>query len=74
MVRVGAFSTMGSLEGAWSIATGNLLTLSEQQLADCDAGDSACNSGLMDNGFAMCTETGDSYTATKGICKTSRHL
>ena len=30
------FSTAGSLEGAWSIAIGKLLTLSEQQFVDCD--------------------------------------
>jgi len=72
-----AFSTTGSLEGAWSIATGNLLTLSEQQLVDCDTVDSACNGGLMDNGFAfaeknaMCTEASYSYTGTKGTCSAS---
>jgi len=72
-----AFSTTGSLEGAWFIATGDLSPLSEQQLVDCDTVDSGCNGGLMDNGFAfaeknaMCTEDSYSYTARKGTCKAS---
>ena len=37
------FSTAGSLEGAWSIAAGKLLTLSEQQFVDRDTVDTACN-------------------------------
>merc|ERR1712107_586004 len=59
------------------IATGDLSPLSEQQLVDCDTVDSACNGGLMDNGFAfaeknaMCTEDSYSYTARKGTCKAS---
>ena len=73
-----AFSTTWSLEGAWSVSTGNLLTLSEQQLVDCDTVDSACNSGLVKNVFAlaeknaMCTESSYSYTGTKGTCLASR--
>ena len=34
-------STAGSLEGAWSIATGKLLTLSGQQFVDRDTVDTA---------------------------------
>ena len=44
---------MGSLVGVWSIATGNLSPLSEQELVDCDTVVSACRGRLMDNGFAF---------------------
>ncbi|CAE8595138.1 unnamed protein product [Polarella glacialis] len=74
-----AFSTTGSLEGAWAIATGKLVSLSEQQLMDCSKkfGNNGCGGGLMDNGFKyeqgkdICTEESYPYTAKDGkICKT----
>merc|ERR1711998_749832 len=72
-----AFSTTGGLEGAWEIASGNLVSLSEQQFVDCDKVDSGCNGGLMDNGFkfaegtAIATEDSYPYTAKDGSCKSS---
>ena len=30
-----AFSAVGALEGAWALAYGNLVTLSEQNIIDC---------------------------------------
>merc|ERR1739844_416463 len=72
-----SFSTTGTLEGAWEIASGNLVSLSEQQFVDCDKVDSGCNGGLMDNAFefaednALCTETSYPYKAVGGSCKAS---
>jgi len=72
-----AFSTTGSLEGAQQIAGGRLVSLSEQQLVDCDKVDSACQGGLMDNGFkyaeanSMCTEDSYPYQGVKGTCEAS---
>lgn len=68
-----AFSTTGSVEGAWFLSNGTLPSLSEQQLLDCSTaeGNQGCNGGLMDNGFqyiidnkGITTEDAYPYTAT----------
>ncbi|KAI3734702.1 hypothetical protein L6452_14177 [Arctium lappa] len=80
-----AFSTTGVIEGANFIATGKLLTLSEQQLVDCDhtcdpseedACDSGCSGGLMTNAYNYLIKAGGieseesyPYTAKSGKCK-----
>jgi len=75
-----AFSTTGSTEGALQIATGKLVSLSEQELVDCAAaeGNQGCNGGLMDNGFqfiinnnGIASEDSYPYSATGGQCHSS---
>lgn len=73
-----AFSSTGGTEGQWQIATGNLVSLSEQQLVDCSKQNSGCDGGLMDDAFEFYENTNiaseDSYPYTasdKGNCKTS---
>ena len=66
-----SFSTTGSMEGAHFIATGELLSLSEQQLMDCSwkYGNLSCGGGLMDSAFnyakntPLTTEANYPYTA-----------
>jgi len=72
-----AFSATGSVEGAYEIATGQLISLSEQELVDCSSaqGNEGCNGGLMDNAFqyiiknGICSEAAYPYSARDGTCK-----
>jgi len=70
-----AFSTTGSVEGANFVATGKLVSVSEQELVSCSHnGNQGCSGGLMDNAFqwivtnkGLDTETDYKYTAGAGV-------
>ncbi|KAH7442386.1 hypothetical protein KP509_03G086100 [Ceratopteris richardii] len=71
-----AFSTVGAIEGAHAIATGELVSLSEQELVSCAHANFGCNGGLMDPSFewvmkngGINTETGYPYVSGTGSAK-----
>jgi cathepsin L len=74
-----AFSSTGSIEGAWFLAKQQLISCSEQQLVDCSGsyGNYGCDGGLMDSAFEYLIKSAGGieaeedykYTARDGSCK-----
>ncbi|XP_057464628.1 senescence-specific cysteine protease SAG39-like [Actinidia eriantha] len=76
-----AFSAVAAMEGIIQLKNGKLISLSEQQLVDCDVGgeDKGCEGGLMDNAFqfikqnnGLTTETNYPFVGQVGICNTQK--
>ena len=55
-----AFSTVAATEGIHQITTGKLVSLSEQELVDCDTKgvDQGCEGGYMEDGFEFIIKNG----------------
>nr|GLL30368.1 senescence-specific cysteine protease SAG39-like [Ipomoea trifida] len=76
-----AFSAVAAMEGITQLSTGKLISLSEQELVDCDVKgeDEGCEGGLMDDAFqfiinnkGLTTESNYPYQGTDGSCQKSK--
>nr|GEV54091.1 senescence-specific cysteine protease SAG39-like [Tanacetum cinerariifolium] len=76
-----AFSTIATTEGITQLTTGKLISLSEQELVDCDIGgvDQGCEGGEMEDAFEFIiknkginTEAAYPYQGTDGTCNTNK--
>ncbi|XP_071702870.1 senescence-specific cysteine protease SAG39-like [Rutidosis leptorrhynchoides] len=75
-----AFSAVEAMEGITQLKTGKLMSLSEQELVDCDTSgvDQGCEGGLMDNAFkfiisnkGLTTESNYPYKGVDGTCNSN---
>ncbi|XP_074308037.1 low-temperature-induced cysteine proteinase-like [Silene latifolia] len=74
-----AFSSTGAMEGINAINNGELISLSEQELVDCDSSNQGCNGGYMDYAFewvinngGIDTETAYPYTGIGAMCNSNK--
>ncbi|KAB5560702.1 hypothetical protein DKX38_005659 [Salix brachista] len=74
-----SFSTTGAIEGINAIVTSDLISLSEQELVDCDSTNYGCEGGYMDYAFewvvnngGIDTEANYPYTGVDGTCNTTK--
>jgi len=71
-----AFETVGNIEGVWFVKTGNLTSLSAQELVACELNDLACRGGrcdtalkwlMSDRNGGIETDTDYPYTSSGGM-------
>lgn len=69
------------MEGVNAIVTGDLISLSEQELVDCDTSNDGCDGGYMDYAFewvinngGIDTEANYPYTGLDGTCNVTKVL
>ncbi|CAA2995449.1 vignain-like [Olea europaea subsp. europaea] len=74
-----AFSAVVGVEGINKIKTGQLVSLSEQELVDCEKDNEGCNGGLMEHSFefikkqgGLTTERIYPYRAREGNCDSNK--
>ncbi|XP_027071699.1 senescence-specific cysteine protease SAG39-like [Coffea eugenioides] len=76
-----AFSAIAATEGITKLSTGKLISLSEQEIVDCDrtSQDQGCSGGYMEDAFefivknkGIATETTYPYTAADGTCSKTK--
>ena len=73
-----AFSTVGAVEGLNKIVTGELVTLSEQDLINCNKENNGCGGGKVETAYEFIVENGGlrtnsdyPYKAVNGVCDAS---
>nr|AXQ06504.1 papain-like cysteine protease [Vriesea carinata] len=76
-----AFSAVAATEGITKITTGKLISLSEQELLDCNDEGYSCDGGTMDDAFrfivsngGLATEDDYPYQTMQGMCNADQAL